>query len=197
MDSKEFLIRVIFYTKKRYIGEEFFQKNITLYEIKQYYNQNLDDGTTLFYKNYYLNTIKINDFDIISNIISPEQKILEISIALELREIEELKYQFSLTKFDDENDQVYSQIIKPKLNPFGLIVFFTKNNSIQIEQYPPEIIKKYNLDKFNKNYAYCNSPNFLFLSGENNFWIINKKNYAINHFKLKITKNKHSLIYVP
>ena len=197
MDSKEFLIRVIFYTKKRYIGEEFFQKNITLYEIKQYYNQNLDDGTTLFYKNYYLNTIKINDFDIISNIISPEQKILEISIALELREIEELKYQFSLTKFDDENDQVYSQIIKPKLNPFGLIVFFTKNNSIQIEQYPPEIIKKYNLDKFNKNYAYCNSPNFLFLSGENNFWTINKKNYAINHFKLKITKNKHSLIYVP
>ena len=197
MDSKEFLIRVIFYTKKRYIGEEFFQKNITLYEIKQYYNQNLDDGTTLFYKNYYLNTIKINDFDIVSNIISPEQKILEISIALELREIEELKYQFSLTKFDDENDEIYSQIIKPKLNPFGLIVFFTKNNSIQIEQYPPEIIKKYNLDKFNKNYAYCNSPNFLFLSGENNFWTINKKNYAINHFKLKITKNKHSLIYVP
>ena len=94
MDSKEFLIRVIFYTKKRYIGEEFFQKNITLYEIKQYYNQNLDDGTTLFYKNYYLNTIKINDFDIISNIISPEQKILEISIALELRETEELKHQF-------------------------------------------------------------------------------------------------------
>ena len=133
MDSKGFLIRVIFYTKKRYIGEEFFQKNITLYEIKQYYNQNLDDGTTLFYKNYYLNTIKINDFDIISNIISPEQKILEISIALELREIEELKYQFSLTKFDDENDEIFSQIIKPKLNPFGLIVFFTKNNSIQIE----------------------------------------------------------------
>ena len=197
MDSKEFLIRVIFYTKKRYIGEEFFQKNITLYEIKQYYNQNFDDGTTLFYKNYYLNTMKINDFDIISNIISPEQKILEISIALELREIEELKYQFSLTKFDDEKDEIYPQIIKPKLNPFGLIVFFTKNNSIQIEQYPPEIIKKYNLDKFNKNYAYCNSPNFLFLSGENNFWIINKKNYAINHFKLKITKNKHSLIYVP
>ena len=183
MDSKEFLIRVIFYTKKRYLGEEFFQKNITLYEIKQYYNQNLDDGTTLFYKNYYLNTIKINDFDIISNIISPEQKILEISIALELREIEELKYQFSLTKFDDENDQVYSQIIKPKLNPFGLIVFFTKNNSIQIEQYPPEIIKKYNLDKFNKNYAYCNSPNFLFLSGENNFWTINKKNYITQKLK--------------
>ena len=197
MDSNEFLIRVIFYTKKRYIGEEFFQKNITLYEIKQYFNQNFDDGATLFYKNYYLNTIKLNDFDIISNIISPEHKILEISIALELREIEELKYQFSLTKFDDENDQVYSQIIKPKLNPFGLIVFFTKNNSIQIEQYPPEIIKKFNLDNFNKNYAYCNSPNFLFLSGENNFWIINKKNYVINHFKLKISKNKHSLIYVP
>ena len=197
MDSNDFLIRAIFYTKKRYLGEEFFQKNITLYEIKQYYRQNFDDGTAIFYKNYYLKSIKIKDSDIISDIVSPEQNILEISIALELREIEDLKYQFSLTKFDDENDEIYSQIIKPKLNPFGLIVFFTKNSSIQIEQYPPNIINKYNLDKFNRDCAYCNSPNFLFLSGEKNFWIINKKNYSINHLKLYISKNKHSLIYVP
>lgn len=43
-------------------------------------------------------------------------------------------------KLDDESDQIYAQIIKPKLNPFDLIVFFTKNSSIQIEQYPPNII---------------------------------------------------------
>ena len=197
MNSNEFLVKVIFYTKKRYIGHEFFQKNITLYEIKQYYKQNFYDGTTILFKNYYLNSTMVIDSDIISNIIQPSPNILEISIALELREVEELKHQFSLIKFDDENDHVYSQIIKPKINPFGLIVFLTKNSSIQIEQYPPEIIKKYNLEKFNKNYAYCNSPNYLFLSGENNFWIINKKNYFITQLKLKISKIKHSLCHVP
>ena len=197
MNSNQIYIKVIFYTKKRYIGEEFFQKNITLYDIKQYFKEYLNEGTTLFYKSYYINSIKLADSDIIYNFISPTSNIIDISIALELREVEELKYQFSFIKFDDEDEEVYSQIIKPKLNPFGLIVFLTKNRSIQIEQYPTDIINKYNLGKFNKNSAYCNTPNYIYLSGENNFWIINKKTYAISHFKLKISKTNHSLGYAP
>ena len=197
MNSNE-LIKVIFYTKKRYIGEELFPKNTSLNNLKQYYKQNLYDGTAIFYKKYYINSKIISEHDIISNIFnSLSLNILETSIAFELREAEELKQQFSLIQFDDENEEIYSQIIKPKLNPFGLIVFLSKNSSIQIEQYPQEILKKYNLDKFSQNYAYCNSPNYLFLSGENNFWIINKKNYAINHLKLKISKINHSIVYVP
>ena len=191
------LFKIIFYTKTRHIGVGFFPKNVTLNNIKQYYKQNLYDGTSIFYKKYYINSKIITDSDIISNIIPFDKNILEISLAFELREAEELKHQFSLIKFDDENEEIYSQIIKPKLNPFGLIVFLSKNSAIQIEQYPEEILKKYNLDKFNKNYAYCNSPNFLFLSGENNFWIINKKNYAINHIKLKLSKINHSIVYIP
>ena len=197
MNTNECLIQVIFYTKKRYIGEEFFDKNITLYDLKQYYKENYFDGTAILYKNYYINSIKLLDSDNIYNIIFPYSNTSKIKIAIELREVEELKQLLSLTKFDDEDEQVYSQIIKPKLNPFGLIVFFTKNLSIQIEQYPKEIINKYNLDKFNTNSAYCNSPNYLFLSGENNFWIISKKTYSITHLKLKIAKEKHSLVYVP
>ena len=196
-NTYDFFIKVIFYTKKRYIGENYFSNNITIFDIKQYYKEKISDGTTILYKNYFLNNFKLKDSDKITNILSANNSIKEISIALELREVEELKYQFSLIKFDDENDPIYSKIIKPKLNPFGLIVFLTKNSSIQIEQYPKEILDKYNLNKFNfDNYTYCNSPNFLFLSGENNFWIINKQTYAISHYKLKIYKKKHSMIYI-
>ena len=127
MNTNECLIQVIFYTKKRYIGEEFFQKNITLYDLKQYYKENYFDGTAILYKNYYINSIKLLDSDNIYNIIFPYSNTSKIKIAIELREVEELKQLLSLTKFDDEDEQVYSQIIKPKLNPFGLIVFFTRN----------------------------------------------------------------------
>ena len=198
MFSNEFFIRILFYTNKRYIGEEIFPNNITLFDIKKYYKQNLFDGTTLLYKNYYINEIKISDSDIISKLVPYQNNILEISLAIELREIEDLKNQFDLIKFDDEEDEVYTKIIKPKFNPFGLIVFFTKNNQIQIEQYPEEIIKKFNLGNLNNNnLSYCNSPNYLFLSSEKNFWIINKKTYSITHKKLIISKNNHSIIYVP
>ena len=199
MNSQDLFINAIFYTKKRYIAEKYFPQNITLFDIKKYFKENIEDGTTIFYKNYYLNrTIKLNDSDMISKLIVPSSSssILGISIAIELREVDELKYQFSLIKFDDENEEIYSQIIKPKLNPFELIVFLTNNSTIQIEQYPLDILKKYKLDKFNANYAFCNSPNFLFLSGENNFWIINKKTYSIKRLKLKISKNNHSMLYV-
>ena len=200
MNSQDLFIKTLFYTKKRYIAEEYFPKNITLYDIKQYYKEKIGDETTIFYKNYYLNnTIKLKDSDIISELIlqSSSSNILELSIAIELREVEELKYQFSLIRFDDEDEEIYSQIIKPKLNPFELIVFLTNNCTIQIEQYPLDILKKYKLDKFNSNCAFCNSPNYLFLSGEKYFWIINKKTYSIKHLKLKLSKNNHSMLYVP
>ena len=200
MNSQDLFIKTLFYTKKRYIAEEYFPKNITLYDIKQYYKEKIGDETTIFYKNYYLNnSIKLKDSDIISELIlqSSSSNILELSIAIELREVEELKYQFSLIRFDDEDEEIYSQIIKPKLNPFELIVFLTNNCTIQIEQYPLDILKKYKLDKFNSNCAFCNSPNYLFLSGEKYFWIINKKTYSIKHLKLKLSKNNHSMLYVP
>ena len=119
MNSKDLFIKVIFYTKRRYITEEYFPKNITLYDIKQYYKEKIGDETTIFYKNYYLNnSIKLKDSDIISELILPSSSsnILEISIAIELREVQELKYQFSLIRFDDEDEEIYSQIIKPKFD---------------------------------------------------------------------------------
>ena len=199
MNSQDLFIKTLFYTKKRFIAEEYFPKNITLYDIKKYYKEKIGDETTIFYKNYYLNnTTKLKDSDTISELIIPSSSsnILEISIAIELREVEELKYQFSLIKFDDEDEEIYSQIIKPKLNPFELVVFLTNNCTIQIEQYPSDILKKYKLDKFNTNYAFCNSPNYLFLSGNKYFWIINKKTYSIKQLKLKLSKNNHSMLYV-
>jgi len=83
MFSNEFFIRILFYTNKRYIGEEIFPNNITLFDIKKYYKQNLFDGTTLLYKNYYINEIKISDSDIISKLVPYQNNILEISLAIE------------------------------------------------------------------------------------------------------------------
>ena len=197
MYSNERIIKVIFYTKRRFIGEEYFPKNITFLDIKKYYKENIYDGTTLLYKNYYIDNIKLLDSDVLYQLIHGSKNILKMKIAIELREIEDIKHQFSLTSFDDENEEIYAKIIRPKLNPFGLIVFITKNNSIKIEQYPNDILKKYNLYKFNNNYAFCNSPNYLFLSGENNFWIISKKTYSITYQKLKIYKKNHSMLYIP
>jgi hypothetical protein len=206
MYSNAFPIKAVFFTKNRLIGEQLFQNNISFGQIKDFYKENLSDGTTAMFNSYFLNSIKLNDSDMISQFIQiePNSQPLEISILIELRELNELKRRLSLIKFDDERDQVYSQIIQPKLDPFGFIVYLTESNTIQIEQYPNEITVKYGLNNLSNNFAYCNSQNALFISGGeylnsslDDFWIINKKNYSIKRIKMPVGKQKHSMIYIP
>ena len=200
MYSNEFPIRAIFFTKTRLVGEKLFQSNISFGEIKKYYEKYLSDGTTSLFNTYYLNSTRLGDSDIISNNFQKDQNsnLIEISIAIELIDNNQNK---TLIRFADENDQIQAKIIQPKLNPFGLIVFFPQNNHIQIEDYPKEITQQFGLNTLNTNFIYCNSPYALFLSGpggeNSDFWIINHKNYGIKRKKLPISKKNFSMIYVP
>ena len=201
MNSSEYPVRAIFFTKNKLIGEQLFQNNITLGEIKNYYQQNLYDGKTVLYNTYYINSNKIDDSSIISRYIqpAPNAKILDISIAIELIDSKEkINTSFCL---DDRNEQIYTQIIQPKINPFGLIVFFPQYNKIQIEEYPANYLEKKGLKYIHNNkIIYCNSPNELFLSlaeKSDDLWIIKNKNYAITKKTLPFVKNNYSMIYVP
>ena len=201
MYYNEFPIKAIFFTKNRLVGEKMFQNNISFGEIKKYYEEHLSDGTTSLFNTYFLNSTKLDNSDIISNNFQKDQNsnLIDISIAIELMENNQKKT--NLIHFDDEKEQINLKIIQPKLHPFGLVVFFPKNNKIQIEEYPSEIVEKFGFNTLNTNYIYCNSPYALFLSGpggeNSDFWIINHKNYGIKRKKLPINKKNFSMKYVP
>ena len=201
MNSSEYPVRAIFFTKNKLIGEQLFPNNITLGEIKDFYQQNLSDGKTLLFNTYYINSHKIEDSNIISRNIqpAPNAKLLDISIAIEVIDSKE-KINTSIN-LDDRNEQIYTQIIQPKINPFGLIVFFPQYNKIQYEEYPSDYLEKKGLKYINNNkLIYCNSPNELFLSlaeNSDDLWIIKNKNYAIIKKSIPFVKNNYSMIYIP
>ena len=200
MNSSEYPVRAIFFTKNKLIGEQLFPNNITLGEIKDFYQQNLSDGKTLLFNTYYINSHKVEDSNIISRNIqpAPNAKLLDITIAIEVIDSKE-KINTS-NNLDDRNEQIYTQIIQPKINPFGLIVFFPQYNKIQYEEYPGDYLEKKGLKYINNNkLIYCNSPNELFLSlaeKSDDFWIIKKKNYAIIKKTIPFVKNNYSMIYI-
>ena len=201
MNSSEYPVKVIFFTKNKLIGEQLFPHNITLGEIKNFYQQNLSDGKTVLFNTYYINSNKIKDSDIISRNIqpAPNAKLLDITIALELIDSkEQINASISI---DERNEETYTQIIQPKLNPFGLIVFFPQYNKIQFEEYPSDYLEKKGLKYINNNkLIYCNSPNELFLSlaeNSDDLWIIKNKNYGISKKTIPYSKNNYSMVYVP
>ena len=201
MNSSEYPVKVIFFTKNKLIGEQLFPNNITLGEIKYFYQQNLSDGKTLLFNTYYINSNKIEDSNIISRHIqpAPNAKLLDISIAIEL--IDSKEQINASVNLDDRNEQIYTQIIQPKLNPFGLIVFFPQYNKIQFEEYPLDYLEKKGLKYIDNNkLIYCNSPNELFSSlaeNSDDLWIIKNKNYGITKKTIPYEKNNYSMIYVP
>jgi hypothetical protein len=207
MNSLSYTIRAIFFTKNRIIGEQIFPNNLTFGQLKKYFYDNLSKGSYFLFNKYFLNSKELVDSDIISQNFQQEKntKLFEILLAIEIKENEDKKY--SLINSIAEKEEIYSSIIQPKQNPFGLIVFFFKNKKIQFEEYPNDYLQKYGLDFFNKNFAYCNSYNELYLSGGensnnsnlvlNDFWIINHKNYSISRKKMPVEKKNHSMIYIP
>ena len=105
---------------------------------------------------------------------------------------------------DDENDEVFSTILQPKINPFELIEFNQKKSKIKFIQCSEDFILFHSLNKFSKESAFCNSNDSLYISGGevsgkaiNNFWIINKRDYKIIKKEMPIQKKYHSMIYIP
>ena len=207
MNSSSYPIRAIFFTKNRIIGEQIFPNNLTFGQLKKYFYDYLSKGTFLLFNKYFINSKELKDSDLISQNFKQDKntKLYEILLAIELKENEDKK--ISLINSNLYKEEVYGSIIQPKQNPFGLIVFFFRNKKIQFEEYPYNYLQNFGLDFLNKNFAYCNSYNALYLSGGensnnsnlplNDFWIINHKNYAISRKKMPVQKKNHSMIYIP
>ena len=112
-------------------------------------------------KNEYLyNNKKIDLNEPLVNFIefkknSSSSTIQSVEIFVELEE-----------NINDDISPIFNILIQPKENSFGLYVFNSKEGIITVEQYPENIIKKYELDKISINYSsYCNSPKHLYISG--------------------------------
>ena len=194
--------KVIYFLKNRIITTKQFLLSSTFSTIFEYFEKNILPISNTKLKNEYLyNNKKIDLNEPLVNFIefkknSSSSTIQSVEIFVELEE-----------NINDDISPIFNILIQPKENLFGLYVFNSKEGIITVEQYPENIIKKYELDKISINYSsYCNSPKHLYISGgklknnntelTNDFWIINNRKYSIVQKKMPYKKLNHSMIYI-
>ena len=196
-DKIENIINAKYYTKKGLIKEGKFNSNSTFGQILDYFKKN---NKNIFFKlkpKYIFNGEIVKNNQLISKLIHIDQncslKFAEIWIEINNESNDKT----------GEQDIIQKKILKPKKNPFGILVITPSKDSISLEKYPEYTTKKLNLYDFNYTSAYCDSPNFLFISGGeqkskilDNFWIIEHELYNIEHKKMPYPKKNHSMIYI-
>ena len=198
--KEEDIIGVKYYTKNKIIKEGKFDVDVTFGKILDYFVKN---NSNKFYKlksKYFFNGKSINNNQIVSKLIH-----INSNSSLENAEI------WIEIEFDNNNKErkegkhkaIQKKILKPTKNPFGLIIITPSNSSISFEKFPQKISKKYGLYNFNYTSAYCDSPDYLFISGgeqnfeiSNCFWIIDHELYNIKYKQMPYKKKNHSMIYV-
>ena len=195
-DNSENNINVIFYSKTGIIAENYFSPFSSFKEISNYIAKNYKDNDLNFPEKYLINNRQINENSKLSEIFSAEE-----SLNITKKEIWiEIQHK---NKFNSNENLQLKYILTPIDDPFYIAVYNTKTGVFSVEQYPDETNLKYSLNKFNETSAYCNSPNYLFISGgqyleENlkNFWIINNQLYSVKEQQLPYTKSNHSMLYL-
>ena len=198
-------IEVIYFTKSIIIEKKLFSPNITFKEIIDYFNLNIKpkNNNLELKEKYNYNQKNIDESTNISDLFDTKANIKNDILNLYIELI-------------DSNDSNWNMnyILKPKNNPFGIILFSFITNSISSEDFQNDMINLNNLDKYHPEFsAYCNSYDSLFISGgidENgdpidDFWAINHSlnkrnndninNYQIKHIKMPSNKKQHSMIY--
>ena len=190
-------IKTVFYTKDQIIKEYWFNISSTLKDIFSYFEKHIKEEGFSLKSDYKIFGKKINEQITISDLIKKQKDdiVLDGEIWIEVRE------EFF---FDDENDEVFSKLLAPKINPFELIEYDPVKQKIQFINLSQEIINLCHLYKFSKESAYCNSYTSLYLSGGavsdkaiNTFWIINKNDYKIIKKSMPIYKKYHSMLFIP
>ena len=157
------VIEAIYFTPTKFLSKKDFSIESTFKEILSYFTTELFPKhcskiilkKNFYYKQYKINeTIKMKDLlNIDSYQANPKQKIY-------------IKLTDFLTKDSLDN---YTFILRPKINPLGFIIYSVKTNMIYQESLQKNIIRSYNLDKYNpENSAYCNSYDALYISGGSN-----------------------------
>ena len=196
-DKIENIINAKYYTKKGLIKEGKFNSNSTFGQILDYFKKN---NKNIFFKlkpKYIFNGEIVKNNQLISKLIH-----IDKNCSLKFAEIW-IEINNESNDKTGEQDIIQKKILKPKKNPFGILVITPSKDSISLEKYPEYTTKKLNLYDFNYTSAYCDSPNFLFISGGeqkskilDNFWIIEHELYNIENKKMPYPKKNHSMIYI-
>ena len=200
-------IEVVYYTPSIIIEKKSFSPKTKFKELIDYFNLNIkpNNNNLELKEQYNYKQNKINESTNIEELIDIKAKVTNNipNIFIEL------------VDSNDINGSI-NYILKPKNNPFGIISFSIKTNSISSENFPNDMIQLNNLDKYHPEFsAYCNSYDSIFISGgsERNkqpiddFWEIDlnlnnisdknkiENKYQVNHIKMPSNKKQHSMIY--
>ena len=194
-------IKLYYKCKNKTVKEYSIDKNnITFGDILDYYYNDIKRDCNQFQlKSKYLFNKKIlENQDIILNLLMNEH--------INIHNIKEIKIEIYLDqiyKIYDENLPQYNKLIIPIKNNdcLELYVYYPEKGVMDIEEYHKKIYKEYSLFKINKQSSFCNSHNYLFLSGGkdnneiiNDFWILDNTQYSIKHLSMPSNKSNHSMI---
>ena len=163
-------------------------------DLKQEYNQ------FELKSEYYHNNKKLEKKDVIIDLLINDDinmyDVKKIIIELNLDEIYNLY---------DEEIVNYNRLIIPirRDDYFQLYIYYPEKGTIDMQEYYKNIFDEYCLNKINDKTSWCNSHNYLFLSGGeynneilDDFWIINNKNYSIKHLQMPSKKTNHSMFNI-
>ena len=200
------VLEVIYYIPDKIISQKDFSIESTFKKILLFFTEELypkNGSKIILKKNYYYKQYKINETTKMKDLLDfndfPENTKPRIYIKLN-------------DLMSKDNDGNFTFILRPKINPFGFIIYSVKTNMIYEESLQKNIIKSFNLDKYNPdNSAYCNSYDTLYISGGTkpnreavkDFWVVNytysirskKFNFKITNIKMPYEKKQHSMIY--
>jgi len=196
-EKNENIIKAKYYTKKGIIKEGKFNSYSTFGQILDYFKKNNKNKFFKLKPKYIFNGEIVKNNQLISKLIH-----IDKNCSLKSAEIWiEINNESSDKK--GEQDIIQKKILKPIKNPFSILVITPLKNSISLEKYPEYLTKKFDLYDFNYSSAYCDSPNFLFISGGDQqskildkFWIIEHELYSIEQKKMPYPKKNHSMIYI-
>ena len=120
------LIKAIYLTKSRIIGEQLFTSEITFGDILKYFNEQLKTEFLNLKKKYTVNGIDLNETYQIKELLNlPKDNKYLLEVKIEINEEEIL---------DDEYDPIITKIIKPKFYPFSLFAYSPKEGKITLEE---------------------------------------------------------------
>ena len=186
---KDLALKVVYYTKKRQLGNKIFFATSKFQDVLAYFEKNIKDSQTFLKSCYFLNGKQIYPSDILLYFctVDPNLRLVEEDMFLEIEELEHL---------DDASEPIYEKILKPLINPFKLIVLNVKDGILQMVDFPKEKIAELGLDTINNNFACCNSTDALYISCGKNFWIITHNTFQIERKEMPFSKEKHSMTYI-
>ena len=194
---QEIPILVIYFTQSKILMKKKFGSFSNFGLLLEYFNKNIKNDLFRLKEKYLINNYEIKSTDLLIDIIQLQNPSIKINNAYFSIEIEEIN------SIGDENRPIFKKILQPIRFDCSIYIFIPEYGSMSLEQYPENIKYKYELEKFNLNSAYCNSPNALYISGGlfeekkiNLFWIIDNNYYSVKKINMLFPKAVHSMTYI-